>query len=409
MRAFRLLIILFVTLTWVTGPFLIAHAQTTGNSEIDALNQQIELKKKRIAELEKAMSEYNDKISKTRLEAVSLKNQLSLLDNHIAQVELDVETTQEKLDTVKLQIQGLDISIADKNKAIERQKAILAELLRNLQQEQDKSYVEIMAGYDNFSDFFNRVQYLNKVQQDLGLSAKNLRLAKEELQEKHQQAEERQRAYNELQEELKGKKTDLEGQSQNKQNLLVQTQSSELKYKALVNSLKTQYQQTEGEISGIERQVRAKVEAAQKKNPEEFDNSGSLSWPIASRRVTAYFNDPGYPYRTIFEHNAIDIGTGQGSVVKAASSGYVARAKRCTSASCYAYVMIVHADGISTVYGHLSAISVAEDQFVTRGDVIGYSGATPGTVGAGPFTTGPHLHFEVRKNGIPVNPLNYLK
>lgn len=409
MRLFRLAVLLVLLSTWLTGPFLIAQAQTTGNAEIDTLNQQIEAKKKRIAELEKAMAEYNDKISKTRLEAVSLKNQMNLLDNHISQVELDVETTQEKLDTVKLQIQGLEISITAKNKSIERQKAILAELLRNLQQEQDKNYLEIMAGYENFSDFFDRVQYLNRVQQDLGLSAKNIRLAKEDLQERQKQAEERQRAFNELQAELKDKKADLEGQSQNKQNLLIQTQSSELKYKALVSSLKSQYQQTEGEISSIERQVRAKVEAAQKKNPEEFDNSGVLSWPLSSRRVTAYFNDPGYPYRTIFEHNAIDVGTAQGTALKAAASGYVARAKRCASASCYSYVMIVHADGISTLYGHLSAISVGEDQFVSRGDVIGYSGATPGTIGAGPFTTGPHLHFEVRKNGIPVNPLNYLK
>ena len=189
---------------------------------------------------------------------------------------------------------------------------------------------------------------------------------------------------------------------------MAETRSSELTYKTLLTNLRTQYQQIEGEISSIEREVRKKLSELQGKNDQPEDTGTALSWPTQSRYITAYFHDTSYPYRNIFEHNAIDIRASHGTPVKAASSGYIARAKRCTLASCYAYVMIVHSGGISTVYGHLSQITVGEEQFVTRGDIIGYSGATPGTPGAGPFTTGAHLHFEVRKDGIPVNPLNYL-
>jgi len=87
----------------------------------------------------------------------------------------------------------------------------------------------------------------------------------------------------------------------------------------------------------------------------------------------------------------------------------VARAKTCSLASCYAYVLIIHTGNLSTLYGHLSQIYITGDQFVNKGDVVGLSGGRPGTVGAGPFVTGPHLHFEVRSNGIPVDPMGYLE
>ncbi len=378
-----------------------------GNAqEIEKLNDSIEAKRKRIKEIEKSIQEYKKKIDKKRAEAVSLSNQIYIIDNRIAQVELDIQSTNEKIESLQLEIEVLELNIADKEESIKKQKTILGELIRNIHIHGDRSFIEILAVYDTFSDFYNELQQLEILEQDLGAAAKSLGIAKNELQEKRDQTEERKTSYTKLNEQLIERKKDLDEQTFGKQELLVQAESSELKFETLVKSLRRQYEDIEAEISNIEKEVRRKLQSENKISNTKEETK--LSWPTQSKYVTATFHDPDYPYRHIFEHNAIDIRSGQGSPIKAAASGYVARARKCTTWRCYSYIMLVHNDGISTVYGHMNVIHVSEGQFVTRGDVIGRSGGTPRTVGAGPFVTGPHLHFEVRKNGIPVNPLNYL-
>lgn len=100
------------------------------------------------------------------------------------------------------------------------------------------------------------------------------------------------------------------------------------------------------------------------------------------------------------EHFGIDIDSPMDTKVKAAAKGIVLRAE---SNNYYGkYIMIDHGNGIVSLYGHLNKMSVSTGEVIKKGDIIALSGNSG-------RTTGPHLHFEIRKENIPVNPLDYLK
>lgn len=116
-------------------------------------------------------------------------------------------------------------------------------------------------------------------------------------------------------------------------------------------------------------------------------------WPYVAP-ISTYFGEDG--------HKGIDLeGLGhEGAPVVAAASGQVVLA--VWSEWAYGnHVIIDHGNGLQTVYAHLSDISVVEGQYVSQGDVVGAIGNTG-------YSTGPHLHFEVRLYGVPVDPLDYL-
>jgi len=413
----KTLIFILATLLIVSGGIFLAQkcfaAEETAvggdKEEIDTLNREIEARKDKIKQLEDAIAQHQKTIEQKQLEAVSLKNQISILDNRVAQTETDVNLTREKISEAQLEIEALDLTIKEKQKTIDKQKKIIATIVRNINAQDQKTYLEILLTSKNFADFYDQVKYLESVYADLGRSVKALRLANEELNSKKEQVDNRRQLYENLKKELENKQVDLQEQVGLKQNLLAETKSSEKRYTTLLASLRQQYQSVESEIKTYENRVRQKLEATNKFSGIEQVGGGDFAWPVPSHYLTAIFHDPDYPFRNVFEHSAIDIRAAQGTPVRAAAAGYVAQAKKCSTASCYSYVLIVHSGNISSVYGHLSGIIVEQDQFVGKGDIIGYSGGTPGTVGAGPFVTGPHLHFEIRLNGIPVDPMGYLE
>jgi|CZCB01.1.fsa_nt_gi murein DD-endopeptidase MepM/ murein hydrolase activator NlpD len=121
---------------------------------------------------------------------------------------------------------------------------------------------------------------------------------------------------------------------------------------------------------------------------------GEFYWPSRGRITSRYGPRWGE------KHSGVDIAAPKGSPIKAADGGVVKFAG--WSGNYGRLVIINHENGYTTYYGHCNTIKVKVGQRVARGDVI----ATVGETGR---ATGPHLHFEVRKNGVPVNPLNYIK
>ena len=136
------------------------------------------------------------------------------------------------------------------------------------------------------------------------------------------------------------------------------------------------------------------IDAANAARPAPVESG--LEMPVAGP-ITSYF---GYRYHPILHftrfHAGLDIGAGWGSPIVAAGDGQVVGAGWAGGYG--REVQIAHGGGLVSLYGHMSEIVAQQGSFVRRGQVIGY-------VGSSGLSTGPHVHFEVRQDGQPVNPL----
>jgi murein DD-endopeptidase MepM/ murein hydrolase activator NlpD len=133
-----------------------------------------------------------------------------------------------------------------------------------------------------------------------------------------------------------------------------------------------------------------------------------FDWPVNPYLwVSAFYRDEGYQESFGTDHDAIDIVIPQGSDIKAPMDGYVIFIQPPVNSG-YAYVALKHADGLVTLYGHVSEVTVDRYDFIKRGEVFAKSGGEYGTNGAWVLTSGAHLHFVVYENEEYVDPMNYL-
>jgi len=377
---------------------------TVNSKEITELNNSIEQKKKQLNEIKNKQEAYRKVIQEKQAEQANLKNQLAIVDNRLAESQLELDQVKVDIETTNLEMQRTDLEISENDQLIDTNKNHLSSAIKLLSQEADRSQLEIILVNDYLTDYISQIKYLEDINGKITSGLSDLKVAKEKLSESKTKIEVSKEKLKQLKQTLQQEELALASEKDTKSYILDETKSSEAEYQRLLAAAKREQQSASSDIVSLEKAVRNKINQ-QGSNSIPLKYNGFI-WPVPKNTITATFHDPSYPFRYIFEHPAIDIRAAQSTPLRAAASGYVGQVK--DGGMGYSYIMIVHGDGLATVYGHVSRIYVKADEYVTQGQIIGLSGAMPGTPGAGSLTTGPHLHFEVRLNGIPVNPLEYL-
>ncbi len=391
---FRMAIVLFC------AGFLLTGTITNGTETVSDLKDQqseIESKKEEIKEeleeQKQVLEENQAKIAavvKEKAEAMSDKDDLEL-----------------QLESIFNSLQQLEATIIDTENEYNNKVALLKERTRAMYQLSDYTTLQMFIESDDLLSFLNMQSYYNvMIEKDQAL-IEEVQNLKTDLEIKKKTQIENQTSY----EQLLAEKEALITKLQNNEDYLSSLSDTT---KAMIDKLEAQEEEMDQESKELESKIKELQEEEERKKASSSSSNnnsasgnqssyegGKLLWPsAASTYISSYFGMRFHPiYHYMRMHNGIDIAAAGGTNILAAESGTVIEA---TYNSGYGnYIVIYHGNGISTLYAHSSRLIASVGDYVTRGQVIALVGTTGNS-------TGNHLHFEVRIDGTPVNPLDYL-
>jgi murein DD-endopeptidase MepM/ murein hydrolase activator NlpD len=359
----------------------------------------------RIAGLQNTLSGHRKQEQALRSEVDDYTARIRALESRVGDVSLKLQTLEEdlslhqkRLDALnalfRVQSDRLTMLRAEYDKSLE----VLNTRLVDIYESDDPTTLDILFGSRSVQDAIDRVQALNDITaQDRAVSAavaqakaqvtaarKKTKKLRATLDAETAVIRARTDQTRAVRDELVGARDDLSSSKQKKlQDLSTLTEAE---------------RQEAEEIDALQAasaRIAAQIRAAQARDtgPTQTPSDAGLIWPVQGP-VTSPFG-----WRWGRMHEGIDIGVGYGTPIHAAAGGTVIY---CGWEEGYGnFVVIDHGGNLATAYGHQSAIAVSCGQQVSQGQVIGYVGCTG-------HCFGPHLHFEVRVNGNPVDPLGYL-
>lgn len=368
--------------------WLPAYAAPTAS--IDTLKQQQQQVKQQRQQVVKERDRLTNLQNAAQNHLTGLKQNLKTTNTQIQDSELRLKLATERL-------QQLEVNLAAAERAYEQRQVATVARLRFLQRSPASQGWGVLLQSQNISDFISRRHQLKLVYQADEQILTKLNAQANLLNKQKIALEQQKNEIALMRQELLAQKADYQAQAQSQSELIQRLNSDRLALEAAQNQL-------DQDSQNLAVLIQQKVAAAQAKT-----NSSSKSVIIRGTGMLAYPSDaptsspfgwrmhPVLGYRRF--HAGLDFAASYGSTIRAADSGTVIFAGWYGG---YGKAVIIdHGQGITTLYGHTSELFVSEGQGVQRGQAIAAVGSTG-------LSTGPHLHFEVRRNGTPINPADYL-
>lgn len=325
-----------------------------------------------------SVTKEEQKLKEIQKQEKEKEKELDALKPSFDKAKKELEEIDKQVSEKKANIDQINQDIAKKETELKKQQQILDERLARLYMNGTMGYMKELLEAENIHQFFVRLEMIRIMVQDDNYYLNEVKTIKQQL-EKNRAAK---------QKELK----ELEP-------LLAEAQE---KYK----KMETEYNKVKDELEKLEHQEELTEEAIRKAREDmaaasnqrgDYKASGRFMWPTAGGKLTS-----PYGPRNGRMHKGIDIGNSLGKPIYASDGGVVTRIK--SDPNGYGmYIVISHGNGYSSLYAHMYAntIRVSVGQKVAKGQVIA-------DIGNNGRSSGPHLHFEIMKNGQNVNPSHYV-
>lgn len=422
--------LLFTCMTFPSSPVAKATVLDDLKQAGNELSQKIEDNKNKLNSLkedknnqEEYLKTLETNIEYTQSQLDNLGSQISVIESQIKEVESTVRTLENEISKLNNDIATTDTKIKKAEKNVKKTYKSLSQRLRSSYIAGDDSNLKILLGSKSIATFLRRLELMKLVSEndakminDFKAEAKVLELSKSSLEERTQLLAEKKQTIKEQNQHLYDKRAELTS-NQNKLNSA--SRSLESQYSEVQNTIATldknsayyqnlilkQQQEVEANDRAIAAYIAAHASTGTSQTAPQATGSSQFIFPLNYRGVYVSSSfGPRTVYGSANNHGGVDLAAGgiYGQNIYASRAGTVILADSSCSTTYGKYIIIDHGDGYTTVYAHCSALLVGQGQYVGQGAVIAKVGSTG-------RSTGPHLHFEVRYNGVRQNPLNYVR